>query len=339
MTTNFWGVEPHPPMNSAAGHPTPYFGRIMGNGGDWFELVVISDHLDMRLWMFDIYQDGILDETLQLTNNSIWSDLRSGTIITVSEDLASDISYNPAAGDWWIHVRAHNEANGRYIEASSFPVSSTNWQLRIRNANGTVVFGPAGEGVSPASGISNTEVFKLEANPSSATTANSPDYDGDKELSTFGAPNQWGLQSLSALRTITAAPSSLTLIAPNGSEVMESGSSYDIAWASTGDPASVRIEFSIDSGMNWFEVFPPNIGNTGTYSWLVPMLNSDICLVRISNNADRLVYDTSDSYFSIYECGVAGDLTKDCIVDLHDFAILAASWLDCGNPYVAECLK
>ena len=36
-----------------------YFGRIMGNGGDWFELVVITDHLDMRNWKLDIYNDGV----------------------------------------------------------------------------------------------------------------------------------------------------------------------------------------------------------------------------------------------------------------------------------------
>lgn len=126
-----------------------YFGRIQGNGGNWFELVVITDHLDMRRWKLDIYENGRLDETLDLTNHPIWSDLRSGTIITVSVDVPSDISYNPEAGDWWINVQANNNANGQYIEASNFPVSSDNWQLRIRNASGAVVFGPAGEGVSP----------------------------------------------------------------------------------------------------------------------------------------------------------------------------------------------
>ena len=27
-----------------------YFGKVEGNGGDWFELVVITDQLDMRNW-------------------------------------------------------------------------------------------------------------------------------------------------------------------------------------------------------------------------------------------------------------------------------------------------
>ncbi len=88
-----------------------YFGRVEGNGGDWFELVVITDHLDMRQWHLDIYNNGSLDETLDLTDDPLWSDLRSGTIITISEDVPSDTSYDPAAGDWWINVQAHDDIN------------------------------------------------------------------------------------------------------------------------------------------------------------------------------------------------------------------------------------
>ncbi len=317
-----------------------YFGRVMGNGGDWFELVVVTDHLDMRNWKLDIYNDGFLDETLDLTNQGIWSDLRSGTIITVAEDVGNDISYNPAAGDWWINVRASNDANGRYIEASSFPVGSTNWQLRIRNAAGTVVFGPAGEGVSPVSGIGNTEVFKLKAVPSDTITPASNNYDGDKELSTFGAPNQWGLQNLNALRSVVAAtPSTLTLTSLNGSETLQSGTVFEITWISTGVVGNVLIEFSRDSGLKWTPVYPPNVGNTGRYSWLVPLLNSNVCLIRISNSANPAATDTSNAYFTIYQCRVEGDLTGDCIVDLNDLGILAASWLDCGNPHITECIQ
>src|SRR5512140_2546120 len=69
-----------------------YFGRVAGNGGDWFELVVITDHLDMRTWTLDIYDNGGLTETLDRAGRSSWADLRSGTIITVSEDVPSDIS-------------------------------------------------------------------------------------------------------------------------------------------------------------------------------------------------------------------------------------------------------
>ena len=314
-----------------------YFGRVIGNGGDWFELVVITDHLDMRNWKLDIFQSDVLDETLDLTDHSIWSDLRSGTIITIGEDLPSDISYNPAAGDWWIHAQARNDADGLYVEASSFPVSSSNWQLQIRDADGLNVFGPAGEGISPTSGIGSDEVFKLQTTPSGIITANSADYDGDKKLSTFGEANHWGQQNLSLLRTVVPAPSTLTLISPNSSEVIKGGRVYEITWGYTGTVGRVQIDFSIDNGVTWSEVYPPNAGNSGVYPWLVPIINSEACLVKISNAGSPAVYDTSDAVFTLYECDVEGDVTGDCTINLNDLAAIAAAWLDCGNPYDLNC--
>ena len=46
-----------------------YFGRVQDNGGDWFELVVITDHLDMRNWKLDIYDNGLFTETLTLLDS------------------------------------------------------------------------------------------------------------------------------------------------------------------------------------------------------------------------------------------------------------------------------
>ncbi len=310
-----------------------YFGRIQGNGGDWFELVVITDHLDMRRWKFDIYENGTLDETLDLTDDSIWSDLRSGTIITVAEDVPTDISYNPAAGDWWINVQAGEVGDGLYIEASNFPVASSNWQLVIRNADDAVIFGPAGEGISPTSGIGGTDIFRLEAKPSASITANSPDYDDGIDLSTFGSPNRWGQQDFNQLRNVVAEFSTLTLLSPNGLEVLTGGTIYDITWSHTGIVDSVIIEFSIDSGNTWTNVFPPNVGNSGSYNWLVPIVDSDQCIVRITNAANLGVYDTSDEVFSIYESSLEADLTGDLFAGIVDFAALALNWLQRGNPY------
>jgi hypothetical protein len=313
-----------------------WFGRVLGNGGDWFELVVITDHLDMRGWMLDIYTEGALDETLTLTNHSIWSDLRSGTIITVSEDVHNDVSYDPAGGDWWINVRANDSANGLYIENSSFPVSSSDWQLAIKNASGTVVFGPAGEGIGSATGIGGAEVCRLEADPTALVTPLS-EYDDADDLSTFGAPNQWGRQSFGTLRTVTPPASAITLISPNGSEVLASGRVYNIAWTYTGTLTSVLVEFSADGGLSWSPVYPANVGNSGVYAWLVPNLDSQTCRVRVSNTGNPGVFDVSLADFAIYQCPVEGDLTGDCIVTLDDFALIADSWLACGNPYDTNC--
>lgn len=314
-----------------------YFGRLQGNGGDWFELVVITDHLDMRNFKLDIYENDALDVTLDLTSHQIWSDLRSGTIITVSEDVPSDISYNPAAGDWWINVQANNMADGQYIEASNFPVSNNNWQLRIRNASGSVVFGPVGEGVSPETGVGNIEIFRFEADPSASITPDSPDYDDGKDISTFGAPNRWGVQDFSQLRAVAAESANITLLSPNGSEVLMAGTIYSVEWETQGVIDNVLIEFSIDGGSTWKEVYPPNISNAGKYDWLVPTVDADQCLIRIANATDLRVFDVSDDEFSIYQCSFLGDITGDCIVDIVDLAVMALDWLQCANPYDPSC--
>jgi hypothetical protein len=100
----------------------------------------------------------------------------------------------------------------------------------------------------------------------------------------------------------------------------------------------VRIEFSIDNGAVWSPVYPPNVGNTGSYRWLVPTVESQQCTIRISNTADSTVSDTSDAPFTLYECSVIGDVTGDCFVNLTDLAVMASFWLDCGNPYNLDCL-
>ncbi|MBN2448536.1 MAG: hypothetical protein JXO22_17545 [Phycisphaerae bacterium] len=276
-----------------------YFGRVKGNGGDWFELVVIKDHLDIRGWHLDIIVDGALDEILDLTNDPIWSDLRSGTIITVAEDVPTDVSYNPAAGDWWINVQANSDVNSPYITASSFPVNSDNWQLRIRSVLGGLIFGPVGEGVSPASGVSGTEVFRLEASPSASVTSDSKDYDDGADFSTFGAPNRWGVQDFSDLRIVVPEAASLTLTAP-GPGAYPAGTGIVIQWETEGPVDSVLVEFSLDDGATWQGVYPPNVGNTGRYDWFIPpMIDSEHALIRVSNANYPVVYDTSDEPFAI----------------------------------------
>jgi spore coat protein CotH len=167
-----------------------YWGRILGNGGDWFELVITMDHVDARRWKFYITDDvggpGETGYLLSLTNDAAWSDLRAGTIITVSENLPDDLSFDPESGDWWINVQASNSASGDYITAQDFEVSNSNWQLEIRDG-AEVVFGPAGEGIWPLDGVSDEEVFKLEEDPGLFITPYSNYNDGSS--STFGAPN------------------------------------------------------------------------------------------------------------------------------------------------------
>ncbi|MFP6640258.1 MAG: hypothetical protein VCC04_08445, partial [Myxococcota bacterium] len=177
-----------------------YFGRIQGNGGDWIELVVVADHLDIRGWSLDICEGISCSDQLVFSNNAVWSDLRAGTIITVSEDLPTDLSLNTAGGDWWLNVRAHNGGSGTYISADNFPVNQNDWNVTIRNSSDTIVFGPLGEHVPvtsecspPQDDLNSGEIFRLEQAPTALIdpcfyTLN--DWE-DGVLSTFGQENAW----------------------------------------------------------------------------------------------------------------------------------------------------
>ena len=129
----------------------------------------------------------------------------------------------------------------------------------------------------------------------------------------------------------------MTLQQPNGGEAWIGSKTYDIAWQSLGDIDEVKIEYSTDDGQNWFAVAPANVGNAGQYDWQTPEVNTDQCRVRISDIEATHITDTSDNRFTIYQCTLETDLNGDCIIDLLDLSLLAADWLDCGNPFDEIC--
>ncbi|MEE3327613.1 MAG: CotH kinase family protein [Myxococcota bacterium] len=182
-----------------------YLGRVEGNGGDWFELVLTDDGVDLRGWQLEISVEGVLETTLFFSQDILWTQLQAGTIITVSEDQLEDVSYDPASGDWWINVRADSGASGAYITASSFAVNNDDWQLTIKDASGEVIFGPGGEGIGGTGSVNSREIYRLEENPSGFIEATTLCYDDADSHSSFGAPNSWAggaqVQDFVPLRT------------------------------------------------------------------------------------------------------------------------------------------
>jgi hypothetical protein len=185
-------------------------GRVVGNGGDWFELVVTENGLDLRGWKFVLSEGGVTLSTLTLSEDDVWTTLQAGTIITVSEQFADDVSYDPGSGDWHINVHAQGGASGTYISAVSFSVSEGNWQIEILDAMDVTQYGPSGEGVSPT-GVSSTEIARLEENPSTFIMPLSLCYDDGDTRSSWGLPNQWSAvtktQDFAPLRDGTAPTS------------------------------------------------------------------------------------------------------------------------------------
>jgi exosome complex RNA-binding protein Rrp42 (RNase PH superfamily) len=96
---------------------------------------------------------------------------------------------------------------------------------------------------------------------------------------------------------VPPASPSIILTTPNGSEILKTGSLYEINWTSFGNVGNVTIEYSINNGDSWVEIISTT-SNDGIFEWTVPDTQSDNCLVRISET-DGEPSDASNSAFSI----------------------------------------
>lgn len=277
-----------------AGEPgrDTFFGRIRGNGGNWIELVVVEDHLDLRGWRIlwaeadeppleqngeelrwhaeewippeyiDPFWNGrawepgywepgyrqpgywalepayernwwpddsdpwfgerygvdgtqIKQGIIEFSDAALWSDLRAGTLITLAEKATvmsdggtpvlrgTDVSFDPASGDWWIHISARDESgrpdglircshNQMDEDACSFSTGHHDWQGIVQDGWGRDVFGPVGERIAGWDGgkadpnLSSVEVGMLETDPGGGVGVY--DFD-DKKYSSFAGPN------------------------------------------------------------------------------------------------------------------------------------------------------
>jgi murein DD-endopeptidase MepM/ murein hydrolase activator NlpD len=97
---------------------------------------------------------------------------------------------------------------------------------------------------------------------------------------------------------ITFAQDGLTIISPNGGEVLSSGTKYNITWSTSGLISNVKLEYSIDNGVSWSTI-TSSTTNTGVYIWTVPNIGTWRAKVRISDAEDSSIGDRSNSRFKI----------------------------------------
>lgn len=128
------------------------------------------------------------------------------------------------------------------------------------------------------------------------------DYDGEVR------PNPNGVDPLAG--DIGAdefhAPQKLTLITPNGEEVIPTGNTYTIFWeVPLGLPSGVtyRIQVSYDNGATWTTIPGAESLTTTSFDWQVPPQNGNMreSLIRVQafNGATKIAQDVSDSTFEI----------------------------------------
>lgn len=191
----------------AAGEPAStdsFFGRVLGNGGEWVEFVVTGDGgpslVDASGWQIEIgsVEAGVFTplSTAILNEAPFWKDLPSGTILTLSAEPTdtSRVDNLTTLGFASANI-SYGDSDYMETTGASFAITPSNTALRILDRNDRTIFGPAGEGIGGLAGIGDTEILELEDDPAPTITGLSVEgggldgYDPGSSSSTFGAPN------------------------------------------------------------------------------------------------------------------------------------------------------
>lgn len=255
-----------------------HFGRVQGNGGPWFELVVVGDgaagFVDMRGWKIEIgtSRHGFsAANTLVLSQDAALAAIPAGTLLTFTGKNTAQGGLDTAFairdrhtthGDTWSNIWVGDATLLTYTDAltngysltggvvSGLAVDAADTQFRILTADGKIMFGPCGEGIAPVTGLSNTEVFELEDHPSPnvspfvAAGETTPGYDDGASGSTFGFPNDWqhGVGGVTTVQNFTAfIPSNLVVRSPQGVAVASAGAAFSFGDFEPDAAATTRV--------------------------------------------------------------------------------------------------
>ncbi|MBD3298793.1 MAG: S8 family serine peptidase [candidate division Zixibacteria bacterium] len=164
--------------------------------------------------------------------------------------------------------------------------------------------------VTAAAGILKSYVPSLTASEITDLILNHTDNIDDINPSYAGL---LGSGRLNVHRSLDAAvPPDVTVIQPNGGEVLYIGQEYDVTWDATDNVGidSSIVDYSVDSGINWTRIASLT-GNPGVYTWTVTGPPSDQCRMRVTcyDGEGMAGDDMSDEDFCPpYKRSVSGQL-------------------------------
>lgn len=178
-------------------------------------------------------------------------------------------------------------------------------------------------------GLTRQEVFDLILNYTDNIDAINPAYAG-----------LLGSGRLNVFKSLDAAIApSVTVIQPNGGEVLYIGQQYEIIWDAFDNVAieSTLVDYSTDSGENWGRIATLT-GNPGSFVWTVTGPPSDQCRVRVTcyDQVGVAGSDISDDDF----CPPYGPVSNDGrrrggvrIVGPDDKPAVTALYQNSPNPF------
>ncbi len=115
---------------------------------------------------------------------------------------------------------------------------------------------------------------------------------------------------------ILSAASTLTLLSPNGGEVLPVGKKETISWKGTLPDDTLTLSYSIDGGHNWTQI--TDRATNSSYDWIVPNTPSTTCVMQVTFNPSPNSNAKSDTTLLYHDKSVTA-------VDFKTSRLLASS--------------
>jgi len=241
-----------------------------GNGGDWYEFVVVEDNLDLRGYVIQLF-DNKGDQlrrpasTVRFGDDPRIANAPAGTIITISEEQLTDLNFDGVT-DWHINFQISPTATGPFFTGGgTFNSTRVGQAVLVRDAAGNVVVPLSGETEAwddANGGVSGGEVMSLCTSPTPGFVLDPiADYSDNGAFSSFGQPNTCVIAdpqdpngTVTFEQNLTALRQTATFNAGSGDT--DCNLILDVGDALTTAQFSVGVR--LDSGPCFFDMGGPN---------------------------------------------------------------------------------
>ena len=97
--------------------------------------------------------------------------------------------------------------------------------------------------------------------------------------------------------TLNVYSQSISLLSPNGGEVIDGCTDYSINWNESNTSLTFNIDYSVDGGQTWISL--ASFYTSTSFLWSIPNIYSNSCLIRVYDATDPQIADQSDFVFTI----------------------------------------
>lgn len=162
-----------------------------GGNDEWVELLVIQDSLDLRGWdVRDFSSGGVAQNPLVFTTNTLWSNVRRGTLIVIARP-ENTFPEDTDPSDYLLVIKSDN---GQYFTGNVFSFAGSSDAVQIRTPSDQHVFGVSW-GTSNQNSLPSPKVHF-----SGSSTSNTSISFNRDSLALMTSPSNWTINNTSPTR-------------------------------------------------------------------------------------------------------------------------------------------